>query len=173
MSPLVALKTYMCLSCKPDAYNNVLAELLRLNVPKDNMFLLLGPWDVLVQFTGLKDMNEFIEKWFNPIRRIGTKEALITKSMTLIVIHEGPSYVEEPFAFLFLNTQPRNLENLQSALLKVPEVISADTVFGPYDLIVAIRVNDRADMEPLISHIHKSVPGIEGAMTSIVASIRI
>jgi len=137
------------------------------------MFLLLGPWDILVQFTGLKDLNEFIERWFNPVRMIGAREALVTKSMTLIVIHEGPSYVEEPFAFLFLNTQPRNLEKVQSALLRVPEVISADTVFGPYDLVTAIRVNNRADMEPLISHIHKSVPGIEGAMTSVVASIRI
>jgi hypothetical protein len=163
----------MCLSCKPDAYNHVLSELLKLNVPRGDMFLLLGPWDFLVQFAGLKDLNEFVEKWFNPIRMIGAKEALITKSMTLIVIHEGPSYVEEPFAFLFLNTQPRNLEKLQSALLKVPEVISADTVFGPYDVITAIRVNDRADMEPLISHIHRSIPGIEGAMTSVVASIRI
>ena len=163
----------MCLSCKPDAYNRVLAELLKLNVPRGNMFLLLGPWDILVQFTGLKDLNEFIERWFNPVRMIGAREALVTKSMTLIVIHEGPSYVEEPFAFLFLNTQPRNLEKVQSALLRVPEVISADTVFGPYDLVTAIRVNNRADMEPLISHIHKSVPGIEGAMTSVVASIRI
>jgi DNA-binding Lrp family transcriptional regulator len=137
------------------------------------MFLLLGPWDILVQFTDLKDLNEFVEKWFNPIRMIGAKEGLITKSMTLIVIHEGPSYVEEPFAFLFLNTQPHNLEKLQKALLRVPEVISADTVFGPYDLITAIRVNNRADMEPLISHIHRSVPGVEGAMTSVVASIRI
>jgi DNA-binding Lrp family transcriptional regulator len=137
------------------------------------MFLLLGPWDILVQFTDLKDLNEFVEKWFNPIRMIGDKQALITKSMTLIVIHEGPSYVEEPFAFLFLNTQPRNLEKLQSALLKVPEVISADTVFGPYDLITAIRVNNSADMDPLISHIHRNIPEIEGAMTSVVASIRI
>jgi DNA-binding Lrp family transcriptional regulator len=121
----------------------------------------------------LKDLNEFVEKWFNPIRMIGAKEALIMKSMTLIVIHEEPSYAEEPFAFLFLNTQPRSFEKLQNALLKVPEVISADTVFGPYDLITAVRVNNRADMEPLISNIHKSIPGIEGAMTSVVASIRV
>jgi DNA-binding Lrp family transcriptional regulator len=93
--------------------------------------------------------------------------------MTLIVIHEGPSYVEEPFAFLFLNTQPRNLERLQKALLTFPEVISADTVFGPYDLICAMRVNDRAHLEQAIANIHKNVPGIEGAMTSVVASLRV
>jgi DNA-binding Lrp family transcriptional regulator len=104
---------------------------------------------------------------------IGAEEALVTRSMTLIVIHEGPTYAEEPFAFLFLNTQPRNLEKLQKALLTVPEVISADTVFGPYDLICAIKAGDKTHLERVIAHIPKNVPGIEGAMTSVIASLRI
>ncbi|MCJ7560560.1 Lrp/AsnC ligand binding domain-containing protein [Candidatus Bathyarchaeota archaeon] len=167
------MKAYICLSCRPAAYNRVLEELLKLNIPRGDMFLLLGPMDILVQFAGLKSLDEFIQKWFNPIRMIGAEESLVRRSMTLIAIHEGPSYVEEPFAFLFLNTQPRNLERVQEALLKVPEVISADTVFGPYDLICAIRASDHANLEPLISHIHKDVPGIEGAMTAVVGSIRV
>jgi DNA-binding Lrp family transcriptional regulator len=104
---------------------------------------------------------------------IGAEDALVTRSMTLIVIHEGPSYAEEPFTFLFLNTQPRNLEKLQKALLTVRGVISADTVFGPYDLICAIKVSDKAQLERVISYIRKSVPGIEGALTSVIGSMRI
>jgi DNA-binding Lrp family transcriptional regulator len=167
------MKAYMCLSCKSGAYNRVLEELLKLRIPKGNIFLLLGPMDVLVQFTGLQSLAEFIEKWFNPIRMIGAEEALVTKSMTLIVIHEGPSYIEEPLAFVFLNTQPRNLEKLQKALLAIPQVISADTVFGPYDLVCAIRGEDRIHLEQVISQIHKDVPGIEGTMMAVVASLRI
>lgn len=163
----------MCLSCKSGAYNRVLEDLLKLNIPRGDAFLLLGPMDILVQFAGLKSLDEFIEKWFDPIRAIGAEEALVTRSMTLIAIHQGPSYAEEPFAFIFLNTQPRNLERLQKALLTVPEVISADTVFGPYDLICAIRANDGEHLERAIAHIHKNVPGIEGAMTSVVASLRV
>jgi len=163
----------MCLSCKSGAYNRVLEDLLKLNIPRGDVFLLLGPMDILVQFADLKSLDEFIEKWFDQIRAIGAEEALVTKSMTLIVIHQGPSYAEEPFSFVFLNTQPRNLERLQKALLTVPEVISADTVFGPYDLICAIRANDREHLERAIAHIHKNVPGIEGAMTSVVASLRV
>ena len=163
----------MCLSCKSGAYNRVLEDLLKLNIPRGDVFLLLGPMDILVQFADLKSLDEFIEKWFDQIRAIGAEEALVTKSMTLIVIHQGPSYAEEPFAFIFLNTQPRNLERLQKALLTVPEVISADTVFGPYDLICAIRANDREHLERAIAHIHKNVPGIEGAMTSVVSSLRV
>lgn len=167
------MKAYMCLSCKSGAYNRVLEDLLKLNIPRGDVFLLLGPMDILVQFAGLENLDEFIGKWFNPIRMIGAQEALVTRSMTLVVIHEGPSYAEEPFAFLFLNTQPRNLERLQKALLTVPEVISADTLFGPYDLICAIRVNDRELLERVITHIHKNTLGIEGAMMSVVASLRI
>jgi hypothetical protein len=166
-------KAYMCLSCKAGVYNTVLEDLLKLSIPRGDIFLLLGPMDILVQFTGLKSLDEFIEKWFNPIRMIGAEDALVTRSMTLIVIHGGPSYAEEPFAFLFLNTQPRNLEKLQKALLTIPEVVSADTVFGPYDLICAVRANDREHLERAIGHIHKNVPGIEGAMTSVVASLRV
>jgi DNA-binding Lrp family transcriptional regulator len=167
------MKAYICLSCKSGAYNRVLEELLKLRIPKGNVFLLLGPMDILVQFTGLQSLAEFIEKWFNPVRMIGAKEALVTKSMTLIVIHEGPSYIEEPLAFVFLNTQPRNLEKLQKALLTIPHVISADTVFGPYDLVCAIRGEDKARLEQVISQIHKDVPGIEGTMMAVVASLRI
>jgi DNA-binding Lrp family transcriptional regulator len=148
-------------------------ELLKLNVPRGDIFLLLGPVDILVQFSGLKSLAEFIEKWFNPIRMIGAEEALVTKSITFIVIREGPLYAEEPNFFLFLNTQPRNLEKVQTALLAVPEVISADIVFGPYDLICPVRAKDSADLERVVSYIHKNVPEIEGVMTSIAAMLRI
>jgi hypothetical protein len=167
------MKAYICLSCKSGAHNRVLDQLFALNIPRGDVFLLLSPMDILVQFAGLKSLDEFIVNWFNPIRMIGVEEALVTRSMTFIVIHEGPSYVEEPFAFLFLNTQPRNLEKLQNALLIIPEVISSDTVFGPYDLICAVRADDRANLESLISRIKKNVPGIEGAITASVASLRV
>ena len=167
------MKAYMCLTCKVGAYNKVLQELMKLNIPRGDIFLLFGPVDVLVQFRGLKDVDEFSEKWFTPIRMISSKEELITKTMTFVVVSEGNSYAEEPFAFMFLNVKPKHLENAQQALLKVPEVISADIVFGPYDIIAPLRAKDQVDLERVISHIHRDVPGIEGAATTIVAMIRI
>lgn len=163
----------MCLSCKAGAYNKVLQGLMKLNIPRGDIFLLFGPIDIIVQFKGLKDIDEFSEKWFTPIRMACCQETLITKTMTFVVVKEGTSYVEEPFAFMFLNIQPRQLENAQQALMKVPEVISADIVFGPYDIIAPLRAKDQVDLERVISHIHRDVPGIEGAATTIVAMIRI
>jgi len=88
-------------------------------------------------------------------------------------MYEAPLSVEEPFAFIFMNTQPRNLEKVQRALLTIPEVIFADTVFGPYDVICSVRANDREDLERVVSIIHKNIPSIEGTMTTILATIRI
>lgn len=167
------MKTYMCLSCKAGAYNKVLQDLMKLNVPRGDIFLLFGPIDILVQFKGLKDVDEFSEKWFTPIRMICCKETLVTKTMTFVVVNEGTSYVEEPFAFMFLNVQPQQLENAQQALMKVSEVISADVVFGPYDIISPLRAKNQVDLERVISNIHETVPGIEGAATTIVAMMRI
>jgi hypothetical protein len=167
------MKTYMCLSCKAGAYNKVLQGLMKLDIPRGDIFLLFGPIDILVQFTVLKDLDDFSEKWFTPIRMNCCGEKLVTKTMTFVVVNEGTSYEEEPFAFTFLNVQPQQLENAQKALMNVPEVISADVVFGPYDIISPLRAKNQIDLERVISQIHEKVPGIEGAATTIVAMIRI
>lgn len=167
------MKAYMALSCKVGAYNRVLNELLDLNIPRGDIFLLFGSIDMLIQFKKLENLDAFIEKWFNRVRRIGAEEALIAKTQTFVVISEGPPFAEEPFAFIFLNTQPRNLENARIALLNIPQVVSADTVFGPYDIICPVRAEDRTELERTIRHIQQNVPGIEGSMTAVVALMRV
>ena len=72
--------------------------------------------------------------------------------------------------FIFLNVQPQNLENIQATLLNIPEILSADTVFGPYDIICSVKAKDRKDLEQVILHIQTNIQGIEGSMTAIVAT---
>jgi DNA-binding Lrp family transcriptional regulator len=165
------MKAYMALTCKVGAYNKVLDELIKMNLSKKEIFLLFGSVDILVQFRGLKKLNDFIKNWFNPIRMITPQEPMIEKTQTLIVISEGKKFHEEPYAFLFLNTQPRNLEKVQEALQNIPEVLSADTVFGPYDVISAVRVRDKVELQKLIARIQNDVPHIEGTVTSIVSPL--
>ena len=102
------MKAYMTLSCKTGTFNAVLDELIKMNLSMKDVFLLFGPVDILVQLH-FKDIDEFINKWFNHIRAITPQEPMIEKTQTLIVISEGKSFIEEPYAFLLLNTQPRNL----------------------------------------------------------------
>jgi DNA-binding Lrp family transcriptional regulator len=164
------MKAYMTLSCKPGTFNAVLDELIKMNLSMKDVCLLFGPVDILVQLR-FNDIDEFINKWFNPIRNITPQEPMIEKTQTLIVIAEGKTFTEEPYAFLFLNTQPRNLEQVQQQLQNIPKVLSADTVFGPYDVICAVRANDKEDLKQLISQIQKEVTNIQGTVTAIVASI--
>ena len=161
----------MGLSCKVGSFNRVLDELIKLNLSQKDVFLLFGPIDILVQIRDLKSLDEFINKWFNPIRNITAQETMIERTQTLIVISEGKTFTEEPYAFLFLNTQPRNLEQVQEKLQEIPQVLSADTVLGPYDVIAAVRANDKEDLKRLISQIQNEVPNIHGTVTAIVASL--
>jgi DNA-binding Lrp family transcriptional regulator len=164
------MKAYMTLSCKTGTFNAVLDELIKMNLSMKDVCLLFGPVDILIHLR-FKDIDEFINKWFNPIRNITLQEPMIEKTQTLIVIAEGKPFTEEPYAFLFLNTQPRNLEQVQKQLQNIPKVLSADTVFGPYDVICAVRANDKEDLKQLIAQIQKEVTNIQGTVTAIVASI--
>jgi len=165
------MKAYMTLACKPGAFNKVLDELIKMNLTKKDVFLLFGPVDILIRLDNLKSLDEFIKEWFDRIRTITPQDPLVEKTQTLIVISEGKEFIEEPYAFLFLNTQPRNLELVQEKLQSIPKVLSAETVFGLYDIICAVRANDTHDLKLLISQIQDEVPNIQGTVTAIVASL--
>ena len=170
------MKAFMLLSCntiscKVGARTKVLDELIKLGLSKKEIYLLLGPAEIIIQIHGLTNLDEFVSKWFNPIRTLTTQEGMIDKTETFIVIAEGKSFTEEPYAFLFLNTHPRNLELVQQKLQSIPKVLSADTVFGPYDVICAVKANDNKDLQLLISQIQKEIPQIQGTTTAIVASL--
>ena len=163
------MKAYMGLNCKPGAYNEVLKKLLfGLKIDQQNVFLLFGPVDILIRFTNLASVEEFLEKWVNPIRMIGADDDLITKTMSLIAASEGPTLSERPFAFLFLNTKPQSVENVKTKLLTLPEVLSADIVLGPYDVICSIKAEDHEDLETSVLLIQQ-ISGIESSITSVVS----
>ena len=163
----------MGLTCKGGCYNQVIEKLTEMDIPVGNIFLLYGPVDVLVRFDGFSSVDEFVKKWFNPVRMIGAEEKLILKTTTYIVVIEGPAYMETPFAFMFLNVEPRDAEAAQQILIKLPQVISADFVFGPCDLIVPVRAKKNVDLERVVQTVHSQVEGIEEAQTTIVAMIQI
>ena len=162
------MKAYMTLACKTGTFDAVLDELKKMNLSKENVFLLFGPVDILVQVY-FRSLDEFINKWFNPIRVMTLQEPMIEKTQTLIVISEGKLFTEKPDAFLFLNTQPRHLEQIQQELRSIPNVLSVDTVFGPYDIICAIKANDKKDLKHVIFQIQDEVSYIQGTVTAIVA----
>jgi hypothetical protein len=165
------LKVYLGLFCKVGTPRRVLKELLNLNISRGDIFLLFGTIDILIEFEKLKSLDEFIEKWFKPIARIGAEEGLIVETLTLIVGQEGPSYAEIPFALIFVNTKPSAFEDVRRSVLAIPEVLSADHVFGPYDVVCHVRAKDRIDLERVLLNIQTSVSGVERTLTCIVKEV--
>ena len=53
------------------------------------------------------------------------------------------------------------------------QVISADFVFGPCDLIVPVRAQNNIDLEKVVRKIDAEVSGIEEAQTTVVAMMQI
>lgn len=167
------MKAYMGLSCRSGYCMEVFMNLVKKYVDQRDIFLLFGPVDLLIRFNGIKSLEDFIENWFNPIRLIGAEKNLITKTLSFIPISESHDFTEKkPFAFVFLNTKPKNLETVRLKLLKIPEVLSADSVFGPYDIICSLKVQDQAELETLVLLIQQ-ITGVESSMTSVVAAANI
>jgi len=97
---------------------------------------------------------------------------MLLKTMSLVVVSEGPKLVEKPFAFIFLNVKPKSLETVRKKLLTIPEVLSADSVLGPFDVICSVKAADPEELETLVSVIQQ-IQGIESSFTSIVSPIRV
>ena len=57
-------------------------------------------------------------------------------------------------------------------MLKIPEVLSADSVFGPYDLITSVNVADHAELETLVLLLQQ-IDGVESTTTSVVAGVNL
>jgi DNA-binding Lrp family transcriptional regulator len=164
------MKAYMALSCKVGYFNRVIDELIKMGLTKKDVFLLFGPLDIIVQFNSILSLDEFIRNWFDPIRKITPEEPMLKKTETYIVITEGKRFDEEPYAFVFLTCQPRDLEQVRLQLETVPQVLAADTVFGPYDLICAVKAANKNELQQLVANIEQ-IPGIRDTVTEIVASM--
>ncbi|MCL5876749.1 MAG: Lrp/AsnC ligand binding domain-containing protein [Candidatus Bathyarchaeota archaeon] len=163
----------MGLTCRAGHYNELIEKLLAMDIPKGNISLLYGPIDIFIKLDKLKNLNEFVKKWSTPIRMIGGDKKCLSKTMTYIVAVEGPAYSRPPSAFMFLNVEPQEAERVQKELLKFPQVISADVVFGPCDLIVPLSAKDQAELTRAVESIHEKVSGIEEAHTTVVAMMHV
>lgn len=162
------MKTYVGLACKEGKYPEVLKKLLfRVFVDPRDIYLLSGDVDVLLQFNGLKNFEEFVDRWFNPIRRLEVKDECVSKIMSLVVVSESSVRPEKPSAFVFMNSHAKNVETVRHKLLSLPGVLSAGSVVGPFDLISSIKAKNDSDIERVVAKI-ENVPGVENPTAEAV-----
>jgi DNA-binding Lrp family transcriptional regulator len=165
------MKIYLGLICKAGTPRIVLNELLSHKISGGNTFLLFGPIDILIELTAIHSLDDYLERWLNPISKIGEAEGLIVDTLTFIVGHEGPPIHQIPFAVVFVNTTPPQAENVRRSILSIPEVLTADFVFGPYDIICPVRATDMADLERVVLTLQTSVSDIERTMTCLIKEV--
>lgn len=165
------MKVYLGIRCKVGTPRRVLKKLLDLNIPGGDIFLLFGLLDILIEFEKVQSLEEYFQKQLTPIMMIGADEGLIAETLTLIVGQEGPPITEVPYAVIFMKTKPPKVEDVRRSILAIPEVLSADGVFGPYDLVVPVRAKDLADLERVLINVQTSSSGIERTMTCIVKEV--
>jgi hypothetical protein len=167
------MKAYLGITCKPGTHNEVVKKLLfKLFIDPQDVYLLNGPIDILVQFSRLKSLEEFVAEWFDPVSMIGGDDNLLKKLESFIVISEGPLPTEKPFAFLFMKAQPMNRENVRTRLLTFPEVLSADSVFGSCAVISSVKAKNVVDCNRVFSNM-QNIPGVKDSTASIVDATNI
>jgi hypothetical protein len=105
----------------------------------------------------------------NPAERRNSLFAYLGHAIRLS--HEKMS-AEKPFAFLFLNTKPQSAEDVRIKLLTLPEVLSADTVLGTFDVICSIKAEDHEDLETSVLLIQQ-INGLVSSVTSIVSPLKV
>lgn len=75
-------------------------------------------------------------------------------------------------AYLFLNTAPRGNQKLFTMLREYPEIITADAVSGPANVLCRVCVQHLEDLEALIEDLAQ-IDAIESMTYSVVLSQRI
>jgi len=67
--------------------------------------------------------------------------------------------------FILVNTQIGEAINVARALRRVPGVLSADPVFGVYDVIVEAQAADPKSMSQLVTVDIQGTPGVNQTLT--------
>jgi DNA-binding Lrp family transcriptional regulator len=162
------MEAYLGLTCKEGNFTEVLKRLLfKLFIDQQDIYVLNSPIDVLVRLNGVSTVEEFITRWFNPIRNVVGQDDLITKMQSFIVISGSPIPLKKPSAFVFINAQTKRLENVRTDLLTIPEVLSADSVLGCYDVIGSVEAKSKSDCNRIVSKIER-ISGIVDSTASFV-----
>ncbi len=141
--------------------------LFRLYIDPQNIFLLDSSIDILVQFDQFDGLEQFITDGFNPVRTVGMQEDLFTKIQSYLVLSESGCLKQKPFAFVFINALTENTEAVRNKLLRIPQVLSADRVLGPYNVIGSVKANESKDCKCVVSTI-EHIPEVSNYTTALV-----
>ena len=70
-------------------------------------------------------------------------------------------------AYVLVVTDPGRTRHVVEAIRKIPGIVEMHEVMGPYDIIVAIEVQNLQDIPPILGEKIRAIEGIEST-TSLV-----
>lgn len=70
-------------------------------------------------------------------------------------------------AFILINTDVAEEENVMNQLKELPEVVSVHLVYGIYDLIVKVRSDSLDELKKGVTGSLRNIPNIRSTMTMI------
>jgi DNA-binding Lrp family transcriptional regulator len=68
-------------------------------------------------------------------------------------------------AYVLINTEVGQTENVQRALRAQPGVLTADVIIGPYDIIAVVQAHDLNDVGKLVLREVHGIPGVDNTLT--------
>ena len=71
-------------------------------------------------------------------------------------------------AYIFLTVSVGKLKEVVQKLASLPEVVRAEGVTGPYDIVAYVGVEDLATLTKVLMGKVDAVPGVTSSMTAVV-----
>jgi len=71
-------------------------------------------------------------------------------------------------AYVFLTVSVGKLKEVLSALPQIPEVVRAEGITGPYDIVVYVEVETLATLTKVLMGKIDAIPGVTSSMTAVV-----
>jgi DNA-binding Lrp family transcriptional regulator len=68
-------------------------------------------------------------------------------------------------AYVLIAAEPGQLEKAVAALRRIRQVVAADAVIGPYDIVALIEMPDQRDIGRLVINEIHSIAGIKRTIT--------
>jgi len=72
-------------------------------------------------------------------------------------------------AFVLINVRPDSLEKVSTKLHAIKNIVIADVVYGPYDIIAVIVCEDKKEISEIVLRKIRGINGVVETLTCIKA----
>ncbi|NHV98765.1 MAG: Lrp/AsnC family transcriptional regulator [Thaumarchaeota archaeon] len=156
---------YIGIKAKPGTHRRIHNEIRDMGA---SAYMVCGEIDIICKVNQFNTISEFDSKWHEPISKIGAEENMVRAIQTFIVAKESPRPLKkEPYAFIFLKIIPSRIDITFSSLLNLDGVMTADVIYGVYDVILTVDAKDLKELESILNKILE-IPGVLETTTMVV-----